>query len=753
MAKKLVIVESPAKARTIEKILGKGYMVMASLGHVRDLPQYRFGVNVAKDFSPYYEVPKEKKETVKKLAEAAKHANIVYLATDPDREGEAISWHLLEASKIRDVPVHRVVFHEITETAIKEAFDSPREIDMDLVDAQQARRVLDRVVGYRLSPLLWRKMEKGLSAGRVQSAAVRMISDREHDIQSFVPKEYWTIGADLKKQKEAQRNKFNALLTHVKGSQKKVSIPNEEKSKQLATDLESAAYKVSKVNKKQSKRHPVAPFTTSTLQQEAWLKLRFTAKRTMAVAQQLYEGLSLGSDGQLGLITYMRTDSTSVSTEFCNEARTYIAEKFGARYVPTSTRIYRKKAKGAQEAHEAIRPTSAHRDMDNLKSHLNGEQMKLYELIWKRMIASQMSDAEIDSTSVLIEADSHASGQGYLLGASGSVITFPGFLALYSVDPEENSNQENQGQVPLPSLSIGEKLDCISLKQKQHFTQPPPRYTEASLIRALEENGIGRPSTYAPTISTIQDRKYVQKDRGRFAPTDLGLNVNTLLANYFPKIVDLGFTAEMEQELDEISRGEREWIPVIRDFYHPFQEALDQAAEAIPDEASGLICELCSKPMIVRSGRRGRFIGCTGYPSCKSTKPLPGEEKVEEAETLDEFCEKCERPMVLRIGRNGKFVACSGFPECKNAKPYIVKTGVSCPTCGGEIVQKRSRKGRPFYGCLSYPDCTFTIPRAPLMESCPECGSILVASGRQSTRCIACQFRGTVSQKETIETV
>jgi len=746
MTHKLVIVESPAKARTIEKILGKGYTVIASLGHIRDLPQYRFGVNVKNDFSPSYEVPKEKKEILKKLVKAAKGAEAIYLATDPDREGEAISWHLLEASKIKDIPVKRIVFHEITKTAIKEAFQSPREIDMDLVDAQQARRVLDRVVGYRLSPLLWSKVEKGLSAGRVQSVAVRMVSDRESEINSFTPKEYWTIDATLAKEEAKQKNitvvkritVFNALLSNIKGSRRKISVPNEEKSTEIANDLKTATYTVDKIEKKQVKRQPYAPFTTSTLQQESWTKLHFTAKRTMLIAQQLYEGISIGAEGQLGLITYMRTDSTTVSPEARNEARTYIRELFGPSYTPDSPRVFKKKSKGAQEAHEAVRPTSAYRDIGKIKDYLNQDQRKLYELIWKRMIASEMADAIIDSTSVLIEAKTSDPKQSYLFRASGSLISFPGFLSLHEENPdEETGNKENS----LPILSEGENLNCKDLNQKQHFTQPPARYTEASLIRALEENGIGRPSTYAPTLSTIQDRKYVQKEKGKFIPTNLGLTVNTLLVEHFPKIVDLGFTAEMEQELDEISRGEREWIPVIRDFYDPFQQALDQAKEAIPDEASGLICEECNKAMVVRSGRRGRFIGCSGYPACKNTKPLPGDEETEPPEVIEESCEKCERPMVLRIGRNGKFLACSGYPDCKNTKSYIVKTGVLCPDCKGDIVEKRSKKGRIFYGCTGYPNCTFTLRQPPYSKPCPECGGLLVTSGQESVRCIGCKFK------------
>ena len=716
MAKQLVIVESPAKARTIEKILGKGFNVMASRGHVRDLPQYRFGVNVAEDFAPFYEVTKGQKETVKKLAKAAKDASAVYLATDPDREGEAISWHLLEASDIKDVPVRRVVFHEITKNAIAEAFDNPREIDMDLVDAQQARRVLDRVVGYRLSPLLWRKLEKGLSAGRVQSAALRMVSDREQEVTAFVPTEYWTIEADLKKPKDAKKNAFRALLHSQKGKRGKLSIPDEDASKALAAALDGASYAVAKVNKKQVKRNPSPPFTTSTLQQEAGRKLRFSAKKTMSVAQQLYEGLSVGREGQIGLITYMRTDSPSVSNEARNEARRYISEKFGADYLSPSPRAYRARSKGAQEAHEAIRPTSCFRDPNAMRAYLNSDQFKLYDLIWKRMLASQMSVALIDQTTAHMEAahtgasDNIVPTPTYVFRATGSVTVFPGFLTLYQEDSDDAADDGKQP--PLPDLSPGEALDFLGLQQKQHFTQPPPRYTEASLIKALEENGIGRPSTYAPTLSTLQDRKYIRREKGRLHPTELGLRVNSLLNEHFPDIVNLGFTAEMEREFDEISRGEREWVPVIRDFYHPFQEAIDRAAEAIPDEATGIVCDKCGKPMVVRSGRTGRFLGCSDYPTCKNAKPLPGDEP----EETDIFCEKCERPMLIKTGRYGKFLSCSGYPECKNARPLPGEereqpeaTDETCDKCQSPMVTRSGRNGK-FLACTAYPKCKNTRP-------------------------------------------
>ncbi len=751
MPKELVIVESPAKARTLDKILGKRYEVLASMGHVRDLPQYRFGVNVAKDFTPTYEVPKDKKAIVKRMTEVAKKASSVYLATDPDREGEAISWHLLQASKIKDVPIKRVVFHEITDKAIKEAFKHPRDVDLDLVNAQQARRVLDRVVGYRLSPLLWRKIQKGLSAGRVQSVTLRMIADREEEIQSFVPTEYWTIEAMLNKRAKDNQAKFKAVLTGYKGSRKKLTIPIQKESDKILADLDGAKYSVEKVEKKDTRRQPAPPFTTSTLQQEAWRKLRFSSKRTMAIAQQLYEGLSIGSEGQVGLITYMRTDSTNVSMDARREVREFIGRKYGAQFIPPSPRAFSKKSKGAQEAHEAIRPTQVTREPAVTKGYLTPEQQRLYELIWKRMVASQMTNAVIASTAVSIGAVSAVSNNQYIFKATGSVTTFLGFLVLYSEDADEKADKDGQGH--LPDLSAGDELNCHKLESSQHFTQPPPRYTEASLIKALEENGIGRPSTYAPILSTIQDREYVKREKGRFTPTDLGSTVNSLLKEHFPDIVDLRFTAGMEEELDEVARGERGWVPLVRDFYEPFQDMILKANEAIPDEAAGIVCDLCGRPMVVRAGRRGRFIACSGYPECKNTKSIPGAEKeTEELEEIHETCNQCGRPMTLKMGRLGKFIACTGFPECKNTKPY--KTGVNCPDCAGDLVEKMSKKGRTFYGCSNYPTCNFAVNQKPQSRPCPNCRGLMVASGSDSARCIKCKSRHKLEEiKEAEEAV
>jgi len=705
MSKDLVIVESPAKARTVERFLRGKYRVKASLGHIRDLPKSQLGVDVENDFAPKYLIPKEKRSVVKELKEAAKDAPSIYLATDPDREGEAISWHLIHAANLNKVPVRRVVFHEITEEAIDEAFRHPRDIDMDLVNAQQARRVLDRLVGYKISPLLWRKVKSRLSAGRVQSVALRMVVEREREIEAFVPVEYWSIEAELSKKKvgRAKPKSFIAALVSARdtsGEEKKLDLSNKEETDKVVSDLEAAAYSVVDVRKKEVQRQPSAPFTTSTLQQEAARKLRFTAKRTMAVAQQLYEGLPIGKEGPVGLITYMRTDSTNVAVSAQEEARRYITQKFGGDFVPAKPRVFTRKAKGAQEAHEAIRPTSVRREPDQVRHYLTSEQFRLYELIWKRMVASQMAAAVLDTTSVDIDARNGAAA--YLLRATGSVLRFPGFLVLYNEGQDEEEQEE--GKRPLPELTAGEPLDLVELLPKQHFTQPPPRYTEATLVRALEENGIGRPSTYAPTLSTIQDRGYVEKVERRFRPTELGFIVSDLLAEHFTEIINVGFTARMEEDLDEIARGERQWVPVIREFYGPFEKQVEVAQERIPK------IELADEP-------------------------------------AGEDCDKCGKPMIIKMGRFGKFVACSGFPECRNTKPLLNKIGVSCPQCGGDLVEKRTAKRRrTFYGCSNYPNCTFTTWERPLGQSCPDCGGMLVSASNSLARCLICTYRGPVEK-------
>ena len=765
MAKNLVIVESPAKARTVGRFLGRDYEVKASLGHVRDLPSGDLGVAVDNGFTPKYVVPKEKNKVIADLKKSSKDAETIYLATDPDREGEAISWHLVNAAGWQKRPVQRVVFHQITEDAINEAFQDTREIDMRLVNAQQARRVLDRLVGYQLSPLLWRKIQRGLSAGRVQSVALKLVVDREREIEAFVSKEYWTIDAILKKQEGGNVSKtarFNARLQGVKGQRKGIEIGSESAATLVTSALSGASYLVADVQKKEVRTHPAPPFITSTLQQEASRKLRFSAKRTMALAQQLYEGLSIGSEGSVGLITYMRTDSVHVAPSALRETVAYIREHYGSKYLPRAPRVFTKKAKGAQEAHEAIRPTAIRRSPAVVEPHVSSDQFKLYELIWKRMLASQMADALSDSTRIDIDARGpNTEGRTYLFRATGSVMKFPGFRSLYLEDRDDPA-EDDDNQRLLPELRNGEGLDCLDLASEQHFTQPPPRYNEASLIRKLEEEGIGRPSTYAPILSIIIDRNYAIKEQNRLKPTELGKVVSNQLANHFPTIMDVGFTAGMEQNLDDIARGEKEWVPVLRDFYDPFQEALTSAAEEMPrvrvEEPSEETCDLCEKPMVIKTGRFGRFLACTGFPECKGRKPLrqgvstsAAEEtpRVQAVEPSEEKCDLCEKPMVVKTGRYGRFLACTGFPKCKGKKPLSL--GVKCSNCDtGELVERRGR-GRTFYGCTNYPQCTFTLSQRPLPESCPECRGILLSSGRNAARCSSCSYRGPVPEKELVE--
>ena len=713
MAKNLVIVESPAKARTIERFLGQEYLVKASLGHVRDLPPGQLGVEVTDGFAPQYAIPKEKQKVVTDLKKAAKDADTIYLATDPDREGEAISWHLVKAAGWDRRDTKRVVFHEITKPAIEEAFRHPREIDMRLVDAQQARRVLDRLVGYQLSPLLWQKVsggrKLGLSAGRVQSVALRLVVDREGEIEAFTAREYWTIEALLQPQTRQGKAAvtFTAAIQGIKGQRDKLELSSETAAQKVTTALKGASYSVSSVQKKEVHYRPAPPFITSTLQQEAWRKLRFSSKKTMLLAQQLYEGLPIGPEGSVGLITYMRTDSTQVAPEALHQARSYIQQRYGSTFAPKAPRVYTKKAKGAQEAHEAIRPTSIVRDPEAMQSYLSPDQRRLYDLIWKRMLASQMSNAVADSTRVDVEAsgpDTH--GDTYLFRATGSVVKFQGFRILYTED-RDDASEDDEGRMPLPELSDKEVLHCVGLTSEQHFTQPPPRYTEATLIRTLEEKGIGRPSTYAPILSIIQDRNYVVKDQGRFKPTQLGRVVSDQLTGHFPTIMDLGFTAQMEESLDQIASGAMEWVPVLKEFYGPFQEALATATEQMP--------------------------------------------RVKVEEPSEEVCDLCGRPMVIKTSRFGRFLSCTGFPECRGSKRLLKKTGAACPECNtGELVE-RNGKGRTFYGCTNYPECKFTVRQRPLPEPCPECGSLLVAAGRDGARCTSCAFRGPLTELETTE--
>jgi len=693
--KNLVIVESPAKARTLGRILGSDYNLKASLGHVRDLPKSKLGVDVDNSFSPEYVVPRAKSKIAKELREAAKTASTVYLATDPDREGEAISWHLVEVIKSNKIPYRRVVFHEITEEAITNAFKHPRSIDMQLVNAQQARRVLDRLVGYKLSPLLWKKVRRGLSAGRVQSVALKIIVDREREIEKFVPLEYWTIQAELKK-KAADNGKtaFRAMLVGLAGA-KKLDIPGQEEADLLKSELEKADYSVGKVQMKKVSRQPAPPFITSTLQQEAWRRLRFSAAQTMSVAQQLYEGLPLGSEGSVGLITYMRTDSTRVARSAVNETRDFIEKKYGEEYVPPHARSFTRVVKGAQEAHEAIRPTRIRREPSQIKKFLNNQQFRLYELIWKRMVASQMAAAIYDNTTVDIDALSKETKKDYIFRMSDSVNRFPGFTVLYI---EQKDEEEEEKGSSLPAMEKGDLLDLLGLFPEQHFTQPPSRFTEATLIKMLEQWGIGRPSTYAPIISTIQEREYVTRDGGYFQPTELGSVVTDLVSRYFPGIVDIKFTARMEDELDEIADEKRDWVGVVRDFYTPFEKDLAKANETM------------------------------------ERVKLPDQ-------VTDEICPNCGKPMVVKTGRFGKFLACSGYPECKTTKSYQIKTGVKCPECGSELIERVNKKKRIFYGCSGYPECTFATNYKPLNQKCSKCGGFTTLFRQRWARCIKCGNR------------
>ena len=701
--KDLVIVESPAKARTVGQILGNDYVVTASQGHVRDLPQWRFGVNIEDDFAPLYEVVRDKKDLVSQLKAAGDDARDIYLATDPDREGEAISWHLQAAADWdnRTSPPKRVVFHEITRDAVEEAFSHPREIDMQLVNAQQARRILDRLVGYQISPLLRKRVQRGVSAGRVQSVALRMVVDREREIEAFVPVESWTI--DVKLRKEGQKTEFSAQLRSMKGQRGRLNISKEEDARRYEAELDGAKYAVSEVSKRDVRQRPAAPFTTSTMQQEAGRKLRFTSQRTMSVAQQLYEGLDVGEGGPVGLVTYMRTDSTQVAATAVSETRDYIATRYGREYRPDKPRVYSRRSKAAQEAHEAIRPTSIRRDPASLKPYLSSEQLRLYTLVWERMLASQMADAVSEATTVDIDAACREPGNTYVFRATGSVLKFAGFRSVYLEGRDENTGEDNAKA--LPRLEGGDTLECQGLTANQHFTEPPPRFSEATLIKAMEERGIGRPSTYAPTIGTLLARYYVERKQGRLFPTTLGVTLTDLLKEYFPDVMNLDFTAGMEEDLDAVSRGERGWVPMLGEFYQPFQKALENATESMP--------------------------------------------RVKLEEETDEVCDDCGMPMVIKIGRFGRFMSCTGYPDCKGTKPILNKIGVACPDCGGDLVERRARGrgGRTFWGCSRYPACEFLSNRRPVPNPCPECGKMMVQQNRTTVACTSCSWQEAVSQE------
>ena len=782
MADKLVIVESPAKAKTIQKYLGRGFRVEASMGHVRDLPKSDLGVDVDDGFAPVYEVSKGKEKVVAALKRSIRAADAVYLATGPDREGEAIAWHITQAAGIpRGKPIFRVEFSEITRNAVQQAIANPRQIDHNLVDAQQARRVLDRLVGYKLSPLLWDKVMRGLSAGRVQSVAVRLVVERERDIEAFVPQEYWTIEADLAKRetgdlrletsrtseqasslKSPASNSFRAVLIERAGKKlDKFAIDTKDAAQTIVDDLDGADYVVRKITRKDKRRTAAPPFTTSTLQQEAGRKLGFSAKRTMIVAQQLYEGIDVGgADGTVGLITYMRTDSFNIAREAQEEARQVIKERYGESYLPEKAPIYRTKAKGAQEAHEAIRPTSSRRHPEDLREFLSREQHRLYDLIWKRFVASQMAAALFDSTTVDIGAgrqlDDQTRRQGdketrkvsresvslspnllvsntdpYTFRATGSVLKFPGFLAVYNVSLDEGEEDEDSER-KLPALTEREALDLIQLLSLQHFTEPPPRFTEASLVKEMERLGIGRPSTYAPTLATIVDRKYVEASDKKLLPTTLGRVVTELLVEHFPNIVDYGFTSSMEQQLDDIAEGQKKWVPVLREFYGPFERTLTTAKETMrnikrEDVSAGLSCVKCGTgELMIKFGRNGEFLACNRYPECDFTSDFhrdsEGQILLDAASApvaSDVLCNLCGKPMIIKKSRFGPFLGCSGYPECKNTRriakdgkpvPLPEPTGVTCPKCNeGELMQRRGKFGRPFFGCNRYPKCDYLV--------------------------------------------
>jgi DNA topoisomerase I len=758
MSKSLVIVESPAKARTISNYLKDGYVIMASVGHIKDLPGSRLGVDLEKGFTPEYQVIKGKIKVIKEIKKAAEKAKTIYLATDPDREGEAIAWHIAEELNRPSQTIHRVLFNEITAKSVREAIAHPERLNQDKFEAQQARRILDRLVGYLLSPLLWEKVRRGLSAGRVQSVAVRLVCEREKEIQSFISQEYWTIVADLEAQTPPS---FQATLSRV--DSQKAEIKNEAEAKAILQDLASHSFTVQEVERKERRKFAPAPYITSQLQQEGWRKLRFTAKKTMALAQRLYEGVELGKEGPEGLITYMRTDSVRIAPEALQEVRLFIQEKFGPAYLPEKPNSF-KSRKTAQEAHEAIRPTSLKYEPPVVKSFLSEDQFALYELIWNRFVACQMNPALYDQTSIDIAAGK------YLFRASGSILLFPGFMTLYIEAPDENAVKEDpEGR--LPELREGEILKLLGLTPEQHFTQPPPRYTEATLIKELEEKGIGRPSTYASILDNIQEREYVAKEKGRLFPTELGCLVNDLLVENFPGILDVQFTAQMEEELDKVEEGQMPWVRALEDFYDPFQKDLEKAKVQMQDikgkgVPTDLPCDKCGALMVIKLGRHGQFLACSNYPECKNTKEFQrnqaGELQIVEEKEIQETCDKCGAPMVVKMGRFGKFLACSNYPNCKNTKKMLIngegklevaqdeKSSETCEKCGAPMLIKTGRFGK-FLACSNYPNCKntkrITSPGGdgsekaqvtPTGESCEQCGAPLVFRKGRFGPFIAC---------------
>jgi DNA topoisomerase-1 len=756
MAKSLIIVESPAKTKTLKSFLGKDFAVEASMGHVRDLPEKKLGVDVEHDFALTYEPLTDRKDVLRKLADAAKGVEMVYLASDPDREGEAIAWHVANALKLKSDRVKRIQFNEITRTAVQEALRHPRDIDAPKVQAQEARRALDRLIGYKVSPLLGKKVARNTSAGRVQSVAVRLIVEREREIEAFVPVEYWSITARLSPQNKPKQA-FDAALAQYQG--KKIELKNQDDADRVLRDLNGADYRVEKIKKSERQRRPSAPFITSTLQQEAARKLGFSSKRTMTVAQQLYEGIDLGTEGgTVGLITYMRTDSTRVAVEAQVDAKQFIERKYGPEYAPDRFNVYKTK-NAAQDAHEAIRPTSVFREPDSIKGRLNADQYRLYRLIWLRFVASQMKPALLDVVTVDIQAND------YTFRATGSTIKFEGFLKVYTEGKDDPNQVDDEEKPPLPPLVERQYLDLLALTPKQHFTEPPPRFTEATLVKALEEQGIGRPSTYAQTISTIQDRKYVELVEKKFQPTELGNVVTDALVKHFPNIFNVKFTSEMENKLDLIEEGKQGYTALMTDFWGPFSETLTKANASMEKFARevDMTCPQCGSPMVERFGRFGKFLSCSNYPECKyihrEAKPAagaPGETgeaaAVPEPVVSDIPCPNCGKLLIERQGRFGKFLGCPGYPECKYIHKAAPKTtGVTCPTCGaGEMVERKSRKGI-FYSCSRYPDCKFALPTKPVGRPCPVCKAPLIERvGKSGPTGVKCSNKACSYSEETL---
>jgi DNA topoisomerase-1 len=736
--KNLVIVESPAKTKALKKFLGEEYMVEASVGHVKDLPKRKLGVEIDNDFSPEYEIIRGKKKVLNQLKTRSKKAKTVYLAPDPDREGEAIAWHIAQEIKQINPRLLRASFNEITKAAVVEGIKGAGQIDKNRVNAQQARRILDRLVGYKISPLLWKTVYKGLSAGRVQSVALRIICEREEQVENFVPKEYWSITALLE---TVGKESFSVKLDKIEG--KSFEISSQGQAESTCSSIAKEQFRVARVSQEEKRRNPYPPYITSTLQQDAARRLSFSAQKTMRVAQQLYEGVELGETGTVGLITYMRTDSFRVAQVAQKAARDLIEKSYGKDYLPAKPRQYRSK-KTAQEAHEAIRPTYIEYQPEEIKKFLNKDQYRLYQLLWNRFIASQMTSALYNYTAVEIEAGK------YLFKASASRLLFDGFLRVYQEIKENNSNGDEPKE--LPALKEEERLNLLELLPKQHFTKPPPRFSEATLIKELEENGIGRPSTYAQIVSTIKQRKYVESKSRKLFPTELGQTVNRILVENFPEIFEVKFTATMEEELDKIEEGKEEWVKVLKDFYTPFQlklkkvESNKQDIRKLTQQKTDEVCEKCGSPMIIRWGRNGKFLACSGFPKCKNTKPLPGDENG--TVLADTKCELCGASMMKKVSRYGKFLSCSKYPDCKFTRPFSI--GVDCPQegCGGFLIERRTKRGRVFFGCSNYPNCKFATWDKPTKHTCPDCGAGFLVEKSSKVKgdylkCIKCGYEKT----------